>query len=345
MGLDELLHPFDRLLSAVVTPAVVRAVDAGDSPQGLWSELVASGYLDLLVPESAGGAGVSLADTYPLLALLGRYVVPLPVGETMIARALLAEACLPAPGGPLLLLAPRQTDSGWWQAGVPMGSLARHALVDDGERLRLVELDSVSLESAGLHASQSANVRWNTIPTASAELARPASGLGAAAALLRAVSISGAAGRILDFSLDYARERVQFGKPIGRQQAIQQQLALLAEQVLMARFAASMGCRAGIDQGVLAIAVAKQVTSAAVPAIAAIAHAVHGALGITAEFDLQLYTRRLHEWRVANGSETYWARMVGEARLASDVATSTDFVRRRITVPVGSLPPGEMEVP
>lgn len=129
-------------------------------------------------------------------------------------------------------------------------------------------------------------------------------------------------------SVNYANERVQFGKPIGRQQAIQQQLAVMAEQVLLVRFAAASGCRDGLAPSPLAAASAKQVASAAVPLIASIAHAVHGAIGITAEYDLQLHTRRLHEWRLADGSDGYWARRLGEARLGSAAATSIDFVRQ-----------------
>jgi alkylation response protein AidB-like acyl-CoA dehydrogenase len=65
----------------------------------------------------------------------------------------------------------------------------------------------------------------------------------------------------------------------------------------------------------------------AVPQVAAIAHALHGAIGITQEFDLQIYTRRLHEWRLADGSEIYWNRVVGRALLARPGQSASDFVR------------------
>ena len=50
--------------------------------------------------------------------------------------------------------------------------------------------------------------------------------------------------------------------------------------------------------------------------IASGSHAVHGAIGITAEFDLQLYTRRLLAWRVQAGSPSYWAKQVAQAMVA-----------------------------
>ncbi len=71
---------------------------------------------------------------------------------------------------------------------------------------------------------------------------------------------------------------------------------------------------------------AKARASEAAPLVADTAHALHGAIGITEEYDLQLYTRRLHEWRMAHGAESHWHRVVGEQVLAS-AGTLAEFVR------------------
>ena len=60
--------------------------------------------------------------------------------------------------------------------------------------------------------------------------------------------------------------------------------------------------------------------------VAATAHAVYGAIGISEEHDLQLFTRRLHEWRLADGSETYWNRLLGAAHRFQQ---ATDWHARR----------------
>ncbi|HBD34306.1 MAG TPA: acyl-CoA dehydrogenase, partial [Cupriavidus sp.] len=52
----------------------------------------------------------------------------------------------------------------------------------------------------------------------------------------------------------------------------------------------------------------------------------HGAIGVTEEFDLQLLTRRLHEWRTTHGSEACWAAVIGDASLADQIAI-VDFAR------------------
>ncbi|SCU91224.1 hypothetical protein CNECB9_5060001 [Cupriavidus necator] len=51
---------------------------------------------------------------------------------------------------------------------------------------------------------------------------------------------------------------------------------------------------------------------------------------MTEEYDLQLYTRRLHEWRMADGSEAYWNRILGQSLLAQPGRTVTDFVRETL---------------
>jgi alkylation response protein AidB-like acyl-CoA dehydrogenase len=146
-------------------------------------------------------------------------------------------------------------------------------------------------------------------------------------AVLAAAEIAGLAETMLKMSLTYANDRVQFGKPIGKLQAIQQQLAVMGEQVLMTRMAAQIGCSQGLRPTRAIAAVAKQVASAAVPQIAAIAHAVHGAIGITAEYDLHLYSRRIHALRLADGSESYWAGLLGAKRLEAAGKSSVDFIR------------------
>ena len=59
------------------------------------------------------------------------------------------------------------------------------------------------------------------------------------------------------------------------------------------------------------------------------AHAIHGAIGITAEFDLQLYTRRLHQWRADFGSELAWSRVLGQA-LLEEGERALDFMRQSL---------------
>jgi acyl-CoA dehydrogenase len=292
MDMQELIAPFSRLVQDICSPAEVRKVEQGEGKAALWQAFEDSGFLDALVDEEFGGAGLSLAETAPLVAVLGYNAVPLPVGDTMVARALLAKAGQQAPHGPIALAG--------GATFTPLAQVARHVLTGSPEAPAVALADGDCPDAPAL---------------------RPIAGV------LRALLISGAADRVMELTAAFANERSQFGKPIGKQQAVQQQLAVLAEQAVAARIAAAIGARGGLFPQAAIAAIAKHGTSCAAVRIAAIAHAVHGAIGISEEFDLQLLTRRLHEWRLADGSESYWAQVLGDARTSAGPIASADFIR------------------
>ena len=155
----------------------------------------------------------------------------------------------------------------------------------------------------------SARRRSAPLPNAiSAELVR---GFGA---LLRAAQMAGAMEAALDLSTRYANDRVQFGRPIGKFQAIQQQLALLAEEAaaaLVAVESAAISRRRGAASAEFALAAAKIRAGEAAGKVAEIAHQVHGAIGFTEEHSLHYLTRRLWSWRDEFGDEAYWAALLG----------------------------------
>lgn len=319
MDMIELLEPFKRLLDAVATPSTIRAVEAGGDASQMWQAIAESGFLDALVEGEYGGAGLELADVEPLFQAIGAQPLPLPVAETMLARALLARAGINRPDGPILLVTGTALP-------VPCAAAATHALVDDGQHLHLAPVAALSPARTGAYHCLSLRL---TCDPSGPSFDRPAGGLRAITAVMRAALIAGAAERLTLMSTQFANERVQFGKPIGRQQSLQHMLAVMGEDMIACRIAAQIGLSKGLDVSLAVAAAAKVTTSAAAPRIAATAHAVHGAIGISEEYDLQLLTRRLHEWRLADGSEGYWEELLGAARLASTDAT-VDWVRAKI---------------
>ena len=149
------------------------------------------------------------------------------------------------------------------------------------------------------------------VRTAPAHLTQGVMPLGA---LARAFQMVGAMRRALDLSVQYACDRTQFGRPIGKFQAIQQQLAeaaghLAAAEAACARAAAEVE---GPDLLFYA-AIAKSRAGEAAGKVAEISHQVHGAMGFTQEHPLHFYTRRLWSWRDEFGGEAYWQEIVGRA--------------------------------
>lgn len=317
----------EEILNDQCTPAVVRAIEAGESPAALWAAIADAGFLELLAPESDGGAGLSLAELFPILTTLGRHAMPLPLAQSITARALLPQASLPSG---MLTLAPavRRLHDGRLACPLtPFGVVADHVLANDGGTLLVLPCASALRTPTGVHGSLCATLTWQDgaqstrIPDAGAAL--PAFG-----AALHAALMAGAMQRVFDMTLQYANDRAQFGKSIGKFQAIQHQISVMAEHVAAASIAAEAAFQGeGPTPAPLACAIAKARTSEATALVASIAHAVHGAIGVTEEYDLQLLTRRLHEWRMAHGSEAHWNQVVGRSVLASTLPTITDFVR------------------
>ncbi|HEX6003198.1 MAG TPA: acyl-CoA dehydrogenase family protein, partial [Burkholderiales bacterium] len=132
-------------------------------------------------------------------------------------------------------------------------------------------------------------------------------------ALARALLTAGALERALDLAVRYAQERVQFGRRIGQFQAIQQELARFAGEVAAAVAAALSAAGVLEREGdvTLAVASAKIRTAEAAREGALIAHQVHGAIGVTAEYPLHHVTLRLWSWREEYGNEASWAATLG----------------------------------
>jgi acyl-CoA dehydrogenase len=318
----------EAILKDRCTPAVVRAIEAGGSPAALWSAVADAGFLELLVPEAQGGAGLSLPELFPVVTMLGRYAMPVPLAQTMAARSLLARK-EDIPAG-MMTIAPALRHMGDGRMVcplVPFGLLADHVLAQDGEDLLVLSCAEADRAPTGVRGSQVATLAWqagaagNRLPLAAGALA----GFGAA---LHAALLAGAMLRVFDMNLQYANDRSQFGKSIGKFQAIQHQISVMAEHVAAASMAAESAFQCDVKgPTTLAVAIAKSRTSEAAVLVASIAHAVHGAVGVTEEYDLQLFTRRLHEWRMAHGSEAHWNPLIGRAMLASGAPAMLDFIR------------------
>ena len=141
-----------------------------------------------------------------------------------------------------------------------------------------------------------------------------------ARAALTAAKMAGAIERLLGLTTAHVTARQQFGRPLSAFQAVQQQLAQLAEEVAAARLAAHIGL-GGAGFTLVRAAAAKLRCNEAAALSTAIAHQLHGAIGATADYDLQLYTRALWRWQREAGTTAHWAGQLGRHRLAEGKAS------------------------
>jgi len=127
------------------------------------------------------------------------------------------------------------------------------------------------------------------------------------AMVAKCAEMVGAGQKVLEMTVEYAKVRVQFGKPIGTLQALQHHCANLATSIETAEL---MTYRAGwlIEQGLPCrkdVLRAKAWTNEACKRAAALGHQVHGGMGFTREYDLYLYTGRMTAYALSVGA-TGW---------------------------------------
>jgi acyl-CoA dehydrogenase len=311
-----------RLLGDLVTPEALARAEERVWPAALWDALESSGLVRPLVSEAQGGAGGGWAEAWVLVHAAGRHGAPVPLAETIVAGWLVEQVGLDVPDGPLTLVpdASRLRIAGDRVTGeaarVPWGDAAAHVVVVGEGRLALVPRPAVRVTpGANLAREPRDGLRFDDAPATVASLAGlPADVVRRTGALVRAAQIAGGLETLLAASVRYANERVQFGRPIGKFQAIQQQLAVLAEHAAAATMAAEVAFAAmARGEAALETAVAKVRCGEAAEAGATIAHAVHGAIGFTYEHVLQFTTRRLWSWRAEFGGESAWAAALGRA--------------------------------
>lgn len=323
----------ERLLADLVTPALLRECETGLWPAALWSALEESGFAVAAAPEALGGAGAGWDDLYVVVRAAGKHALPLPLPEALLANHLLArcglearnEALSIAPRAELTLqsglLSGRLVDVPWGRQAV--GVLA----VLPGAEPALVLLDpqqaQVTVKQNVAGEPRDDLVFDAATPLASAPLPTGLSPecLWLGGAMLRSAQTAGALDAALAQSVQYATERVQFGKPIAAFQAIQHQLAVMAEQTGCAGVAAEAAFALATNGfSPFAIATAKVISAEAAGVVAGMAHAVHGAIGFTHEHALQHLTRRVWSWRSECGNLGHWSQRLGQAVCAGGAA-------------------------
>jgi acyl-CoA dehydrogenase len=327
---DDLLNTVDRLCAEHCGKAPRESAEASVWPGALWRALEEVGLTKAALPQEAGGPGLDFDDAMLALRRSAYHAIPVPLAETMLAGRLLVAAGLEVPEGPLTVapvvhgdhLTIAQKSAGPVLGGlaqrVPWGNQCEHAVV-------VAEFNGKEMVSVVKTAGLTANVEKNlageprvqldfhsTPLLAISGLDGAAARLAAEGALYRSVQMAGALERALEYTLLYANERVQFGRPIGKFQAVQHMLAALAGHTAAASAAADAAVESSrLAPDEFAVAVAKSRTGEAAGKGAEIAHQVHGAMGYTREHNLHYSTRRLWSWRDEFGNESFWQTRLG----------------------------------
>lgn len=295
----------ERLFTAHAD-ALDRARRDGEWSAAAWSAIEESGLPLALVPEENGGFGLPVSEGLALIRQIGRHALNLPLAETIVANAALAAAGLPLAEGPAALVPAGH------QARVAWGANAATVVADAGDDVLRYGAVPVVGRAANVAGMPRDALNLDGISSESA----PASGasLLELGALARSLQMAGALERILELTVEHVSTRVQFGRPLGKFQAIQQELAKLAGEVAAASAAADHAADTYAAGGDLAfaVAVARTRIGEAAGKANSIAHQLHGAIGFTQEHALHRYTTALWAWRDEFGSQRYWTLALGK---------------------------------
>ena len=304
----------------------------------LWQDIEEAGFPLALLSEDQGGFGIDAGEALCLVRLAAAHAAPVPLAETMLANWLLAHAGLDLANGPATIasgLRIATTEGGYRLTGqvarVPYGRYAETLVAlagGDGGAVFLVRLSGGWSVTPGHNLAGEARDMLNFDTVLAENQARPApvdaQGLTALGAVLRAQALAGALEAVMEKTVAYANDRVQFGRPIGKFQAIQQNLAIVAGQVAATRAGAEMATHmlpvALTDPARFRVfaGAAKLRAGEAAGIVADIAHQTHGAIGFTREYPLHPLTRRLWAWREEFGAEAFWADELGDVVLSLD---------------------------
>jgi alkylation response protein AidB-like acyl-CoA dehydrogenase len=302
----------------------------GELP-GCWQVLVELGLPLVGVAEDQGGSGGSLADLAVLVRALGRHAISTPLIENAVSNWVLAAARGAAAPGLRTISLDASGGVAWArhadQLVVYRGDVARVAdarapgvAIEPGDNLAGEPWDAVRLDEGTLAVLDSAP---------------PAAQVRARLGLLRAAALSGAVAGAYELTRDHVSTREQFGRPLVRIPAVAANLARVKAALIQCDAALDRAClgRAADGSGVApdaaadwlgAVAAARIIAGRAATETARLAHQLHGAIGVTAEYPLHRFTKRLWAWRDADTAEHEWSVLLGERAAAGGEAVLWD---------------------
>ena len=278
------------LVDKHASPAAVREAMASERgyDESLWKLLSEQvGAAALVVPEELGGAGGDLADAAVVIEELGKALVPTPLlGTTLAELALLAADQADAEAIERLAQGTSIGTVVFDPGYVVNGDVADVVVAADGTRLtrwttftaHRVDTMDLTRRLARVEVKDSADIGADP-------------GLAGRAAILLAAEQIGAATKCLDLTVEYTKDRVQFGRPIGSFQALKHRMADLYVAVQSARAVVN---DAIAEPSQTSAALARVAASEAFSKVAAEAVQMHGGIAITWEHDIQLYFKRAH---------------------------------------------------
>lgn len=317
---------FRELAADICAAEQLRALYDGRDTQAdaRWVRLAEMGLFGVLAAEADGGMGLGDADFVLLAEEAGRCALPEPLVEQagVAVPGLREVAAVPAVAAVLPRLAAGTARIAVVHPSNPYACVPpglTHWLACDTHAVYLLEASQVeSLAQPSVDAGRRLS-RPVALPRGAEPIARDAAAAALAERLLNrgalysAAQCLGVAERLLSISVDYAKQRQQFGKAIGSYQAIKHHLATVAVKLEFSRAVVYAAVAHAGDLGARSLAAVSHAKLAAADAAelaARTAIQVHGAMGYSWEVDLHFYMKRAWALGSAWGDRSFHARCV-----------------------------------
>jgi acyl-CoA dehydrogenase len=337
---DLLVDTAERLFSATCSFDAVQAAESDGWAPGIWDAVAEAGFAWIGVPPEAGGSGGTLADACEVLRVAGSHAAPIPLAETGILGGwLLAEAGLAVPAGPVTVVPGCSGDTlvatpiGAAGGGVTLSGIAQRVpwAARADRVVALLALDGALMvvsvppgvariePVANLAGEPRETLHFDGVGVAGGDAVPAPATVTAEAfrlrgALSRVMLMAGAMEAMSRLTVGYTAERRQFGRPVGRFQAVQQHLVWGAQDAALTAMAAQLAARRAsiaLGEARFEIAAARSIADGCASSATRWAHQAHGAMGMTQEYGLHHLSRRLWAWRHEYSTPSEWPIAVG----------------------------------
>jgi alkylation response protein AidB-like acyl-CoA dehydrogenase len=300
-----------ELLDGLASPAKVRAhTDRGDAfDRDLWRAMVEQGWPAIELSEARGGIGLGAVEAALLCEELGRHAAPAPFTPVVLALDVLIRAGEDAWAN--RVLAGEALPCVAWDANapVPYAPSADIAIILTDDGVDLLELASRPAREPAMDLTR--ELGWLLADRTDA---RRIGDRGEAERLLdrgatfASADLLGSASHALDLAVEYAKDRVQFGRPIGSFQAVKHRCSDMlvdVEGMRSTTYWAAWCLAAGDPEVSVAASTAKTWCSDASKRVMASALQVHGGIGFTWEHDLHFFLKRAQLDQLAFGDAVF----------------------------------------
>ena len=291
----------DLLADRVKLERVRELADAGEYDETVWKELCELGWPGIFIEEQYGGQGLGVVELVILMEELGYALAPVPFLSNAAAGLLIQaagsdeqkERWLPG------IASGEQRGAGGLLRGdeaklVPDAEDAAVIVLCGADGVRVVERSAAEVEPVTTMDSTRRYARVRANGAGEALEGERGPGVGAALVAVSA-ELAGLAQRAMEMAVEYARDRKQFGRPIGAYQAVSHRCAQMLLETEGARSAAYYGAwTADAEPSSLeqAASMAKAYASDAGWRVCSSSLQVHGGIGFTWEHDLHFFLKR-----------------------------------------------------